>query len=142
MNKSNHYLYTTWLQMRDRCNNPNKNTYHYYGGRGIKVCAEWDNFWTFYEDMGDRPEGHTLDRKDNDKGYSKENCRWLSKEGQSNNTSKVSKAKGYHFDKSCNKYAAQISIKGKSTSIGFFDTSEEAHQAYLKAKEQKLQTIY
>ena len=62
--------------MRDRCNNPNAKNYNRYGGRGITYSPEWESFSQFYADMGERPEGLTLDRIDNDRGYTAENCRW------------------------------------------------------------------
>ena len=70
--------YRAWQEMIQRCYNPNGNRYHRYGGRGITVCARWlESFENFYKDMGDRPSiRHSLDRKDNDLGYYKENCRW------------------------------------------------------------------
>lgn len=81
----NHYLYSTWVSMRDRCNNPNNSSYFRYGGRGISVCKRWDDFKAFIDDMGDRPDGCSLDRIDNSKGYSKDNCKWSSMSEQCNN---------------------------------------------------------
>ena len=86
VNRKNDPLYITWKNMRQRCNNPKYPQYSDYGGRGIKVCKEWDDFKIFARDMGDRPEGLSLDRKDNEKGYSKNNCRWTDRVTQRNNS--------------------------------------------------------
>jgi hypothetical protein len=78
--------YRTWCMMKNRCSNPNSNRFQYYGGRGITVCLAWkSNFKNFLRDMGDRPDGMTIDRINNDKGYFKENCRWADKKTQSRN---------------------------------------------------------
>jgi hypothetical protein len=82
-------IYHIWISMRERCNNPNATQYKDYGGRGIKICKEWDDVEVFCTDMGERPSlRHTLDRIDNDKGYSKENCRWATYEVQAQNKRK------------------------------------------------------
>lgn len=94
MSKDKHYLhgmcrypeYGAWLIMKGRCNNKNNPSYCYYGGRGISVCKEWDNFKTFIIDMGRRPKGRSLDRIDSNGNYCKENCRWATKIQQANNT--------------------------------------------------------
>ncbi len=79
--------YTTWRGMKTRCYNPNATGYEDYGGRGITVAAEWlDSFETFYKDMGSKPDSsYSIDRIDNNKGYSKDNCRWASKATQTYN---------------------------------------------------------
>lgn len=80
--------YNTWMNMRKRCRDPNATGYDNYGGRGITVCDEWfDSFEAFVDDMGLRPEGKTLDRIDNDKGYYKANCRWATRQEQAENLS-------------------------------------------------------
>lgn len=68
--------YKSWKEMRNRCNNPNAQNYKWYGGRGITVCPEWDDYTVFLSDMGERPDGKTLDRMDSDGNYEKLNCKW------------------------------------------------------------------
>lgn len=78
--------YRTWRGMKTRCYWPKADNYFRYGGRGITVCASWRNdFAAFLQDMGEAPLGMQLDRIDNDKGYSKENCRWATPTENSNN---------------------------------------------------------
>jgi len=79
--------YNIWRGVLKRCNNANTQSYHRYGGRGIKVCPEWLDFKTFYTDMGPRPsDKHSIERKDNNKGYNKNNCIWATQDIQANNT--------------------------------------------------------
>ena len=64
--------------MKQRCHNAKHASFKYYGERGIQVCDVWkEDFGQFLEDMGKRPEGYTLERLDNNKGYNKENCEWV-----------------------------------------------------------------
>ena len=85
-NLSETAVYRTWADMKTRCNNPNRKEYKYYGGRGISICKRWEKFQNFYNDMGDRPEGLTLDRIDNDGNYEPENCRWTTYAEQNHNS--------------------------------------------------------
>lgn len=78
--------YGIWAAMKRRCLNENSPAYPDYGGRGITVCERWMDFRNFYNDMGDRPsEEHEIDRRDNSKGYSPDNCYWATVPEQSRN---------------------------------------------------------
>ena len=87
-----HRLYTIWKGMRARCSNPNHKVYRYYGGRGIKVAPEWDDFKAFYDwsvengyDVNAKRGQGTLDRIDNNGNYAPDNCRWVDMKTQNNN---------------------------------------------------------
>lgn len=71
--------------MRDRCVNPNSTAFKDYGARGITLCERWMEFENFLADMGETPDGMTIERKDNSKGYCKENCIWATMKDQARN---------------------------------------------------------
>lgn len=77
--------YVCWAAMKSRCSNPRHKNWKDYGGRGIKVCEEWMQFENFLNDMGERPDGMTIERLDNNLGYCKSNCRWVRNETQQMN---------------------------------------------------------
>lgn len=80
--------YKVWNSMITRCENPEREDYKYYGGRGIKVCESWHDINNFIGDMGERPEGYEIERIDVDGDYEPSNCIWLDHKGQMRNTTR------------------------------------------------------
>lgn len=128
--KKKHKLYSTHRGMKERCYNPRNKRYEHYGGRGITVCDRWlgiYGFSNFIEDMGDKPSpSHTLDRIDNNKGYSPENCRWATYHQQAANKCNSNKVVGVHYDKGKNMYIASMQINRVRLNSKYFKTYQEA----------------
>lgn len=134
--------YKSHREMLNRCTNPNDTGFDYYGGRGIGICERWleempQGFLNFYEDMGPS-NGLTLERIDVNKDYSPENCKWDTKSNQSYNTRikshNTSGRTGVTWDKSRDKWVAQIGYMGKVISLGRFDSFEDAVKAREEAE--------
>lgn len=132
--------YSTWRAMKARCNRKTSAYYNYYGARGIKVCQRWNcSFSNFLEDMGEKPEGMSLERKDNSKGYSPENCCWADKFVQSRNQrlrkDSTSGFKGVNWNKRRNAWIVRIQYNNKRKDIGAFKELKEAIKARKEAED-------
>lgn len=77
--------YRIWMAMHSRCRYPSQDGFQNYGGRGVTVCERWAEFAAFLADMGECPDGYSIDRIDNDRGYEPGNCRWASRAEQNRN---------------------------------------------------------
>lgn len=132
-------LYRCWCSMKTRCRGTGLDRIdRNYVNRGITVCEEWEAFkpfseWAICTGYSDNLE---LDRIDSDKGYSPANCRWATRTQQSRNRRKqegmTSRYKGVSKSKCRNKWQTQIRKNGKPVTIGFYDSEEEAAEAYNK----------
>jgi len=105
-------VYRAWVNMRARCNNPKNNEFDNYGKRGIKVCKSWDkSFLSFYKDIGEPPsKKHSLERINNNKGYSKLNCKWATMSQQARNTRRVKKLTYRGINKTLVEWSEELDI--------------------------------
>lgn len=140
--------YRIWASMKGRCLNPDDAAYTRYGKRGITVCERWMDFANFYADMGKKTKGLTLERKNNELGYFKENCCWDTYTQQSRNkrlykrnTSGIS---GVYWKKSLKKYLVYIRTNYKQIYLGAFQNLIDAAKARQNAEIKywgKIQTL-
>lgn len=131
-------LYNRWLVMRQRCNNSKSHDYEHYGGRGIKVCDEWDDFEAFKEWAMSNgfKEGLVIDRRDNNGNYSPDNCRWVDYSTNEFNRRifKNNQTGVTGVYKRGRKYSAYINKNKKRYMLGTFSTFEQAVNARKKAE--------
>ena len=128
--------YNAWSAMLQRCQNPRNPRFGDYGGRGIVVCARWDQFENFLLDMGACPPGLTLDRRDNDGNYEPENCRWATRSQQQlNQRPRAGSASGTRGVRPHRKrWVAQIGERR----LGSFSDIEQARRARQEAETELL----
>lgn len=123
------HIYMIYRSMKARCENPNSKAFKYYGACGISVCDRWkDSFSNFYADMGDAPTGLTLERKDNAKGYSPDNCLWADRSTQSANRRRRPSNSGFTgvASNGYGKWVSKIVWRGEYVHIGTFKSKHLA----------------
>jgi hypothetical protein len=130
-------LYYVYDSMKQRCNNKNNKNYSYYGGRGISICEQWNNFTNFKEwaISNGYKTGLTIDRINNDGNYEPSNCRWVNMKTQVRNTRVLSStnSSGYRcVYKHRNKWNVKLTVDYKVINLGMFNTAEDGARAYNK----------
>ena len=114
-----HPLYGRWLTMRSRCNNPKVRDYRHYGGRGIRVCDAWADFWQYVKDMGPRPTSkHTVERINNDGNYEPGNVRWATRFEQAQNMRKN----------------VRVTIDGETLTMAEWGRRKGVHQSFFNTR--------
>jgi hypothetical protein len=133
--KSSGGAYRSWVSIKARCNDKENKSYTNYGGRGIKMCERWNDFELFLSDMGPRPGGLSIDRKDNDDGYYKENCRWSTRTVQSRNRRPRTELPCGIRRLESGSYAAGIGVNRKKIYLGSSKSLDEVIRMRLEAED-------
>ena len=136
--RQNNISYSSYVSMKKRCYDETYKNYKNWGGRGINVCEEWlgiYGFTQFNKDMGERPsKKYSIDRIDNNKGYYKENCRWVTRHSQNGNQRTNNKNVGVNWNKSGKKWRAYLNLNNKQINLGSFHDYDEACAARRAAE--------
>ena len=112
--------YNCWSNMLKRCENSKNDMFHRYGARGIKVCKRWHVFKNFLDDMGPKPKGRMLERKDNNGNYNKSNCTWATPFAQANNTSKNVRVAYLGYNLTISEWARVLGFKVETLWVRLF----------------------
>jgi hypothetical protein len=150
-------LYKCWKNIKQRCNNPNKPNYKYYGGKGIKVCKEWENFFVFEKwALENGYEEHlTIDRIDTNKNYEPSNCRWATLKEQANNKTNNRLITYKNITKTIHQWADEVNISAKTISMRLkrgwsleralfepaFIGKNQSYKKYMEVKNNEIQQI-
>lgn len=126
-------LYSSWLRMLQRCEDKNCSDYQYYGARGITVCERWHSFELFYADVGERPEGMTLERINNNDGYGPDNFRWATRLEQMQNTRSTRQVEYEGRKWSISELARHCGIKPRTLNARINKLGYTVEQAVSKA---------
>lgn len=130
--------YKVWRCMRNRCNDPNATSYENYGGRGVRVCAEWDDYAAFLAALGPRPSAaHTLDRINPNGNYEPGNCRWVTRDIQQFNRRAKSSSgvPGVHWSKKDRRWRWSVTRRGQSLGGQTADFNEAVANRAAAAKQ-------
>lgn len=130
-NREDSRTYNSWRAMKERCQNPNNVGYLLYGGRGIVVCEKWQQFEGFLEDMGERPEGMTLDRIDPNGNYDRLNCRWASASDQARNKTNFTIITYNGVDKTVREWADDFGLPRRTLSRRLLNLGWAVEKALL-----------
>jgi hypothetical protein len=127
-----------WKHIKGRCYNRNKHDYKHYGGRGITVCDEWQDFLPFYEwaMANGYTENLTIDRIDNNGNYEPSNCRWATMNQQNVNKRTNTDFAGVSFDKRRKRFNARLMVRGKYVTNRMCKTAQEAILARIESEKQ------
>ena len=124
--------YRVWADMRSRCTNPKHHKWGRYGARGVTVCSEWSSFEVFLADMGPKPSGMSLERKDNDGPYSANNCIWATPKQQANNRSTSRRLTAFGRTQTISQWAEEAGISRATLCTRLFRCGWPLEKAAMK----------
>jgi len=134
-------LYRIWVNMKARCNNPNRDAYKNYGGRGVRVCEQWNHDFVAFRDWAvtnGYTDELTIEREDNDSDYEPSNCTWIPRGEQTYNRRSLPSRSGYYGVKFVKRNTLRPWVATlDKVHLGSYATPEEAHEAIERAKNEQ-----